>query len=223
MNGGEDRELDARLRREFLAQDFDGGGAAALERRIHERIAARERTVRAARRIGLAASGAAVLLGAGLFYRATVGGVLPWGGAHLLAAAEQDHYREVVERQPRRWISNVTEAGQLASRHALPASLITSVVPPGAHFEGARLCFLNGQLFLHLVYSREVPSSGAPGGKTEFSVFLRKAGSLHGLAQETSINGEHVAGVGKDRMVAMFVTAQPGEALSLARFAAAVL
>jgi hypothetical protein len=217
MNGGEDRELDARLRRELLVQDFDGG--AALERRIHERIGARERARRLVLRTGLAA-GAAVLLAAGLFYLTAVRGLLPWGGAPLFAAAEQDHHREVVERQPRRWISNAAKAGELASHYALPASVITSLVPAGTHFEGARLCFLNGQLYLHLVYSSETAS-----GKTEFSVFLRKAGSgaLHGLAPETSINGEHVAGVGKDRTVAMFVTARPGEALSLARFAAGVL
>ncbi len=103
---------------------------------------------------------------------------------------------------------------------------MAALAPAGYRPEHGKLCRLNGRVFLHLVYTD---------GAHEFSVFLRErdAGVLPGEPRD-SVNGRslHAADVGDehlgcfdtDRLRAMVVTDQPGEAaLSIARLAAATL
>lgn len=216
------RLLDSRVRAEILAEDVSCPG---LEVRIREQLASTP-TARARGawilRLAVAASLSAVLLGAGAY-------LLSFRTSKLVSDAAIDHHREIVERQPRRWISDSSGIKALASREAVPASALAALAPTGFQLKGARLCLLGGQPFLHLVYATQ-----GGGQHQEISIFLRGADNhrLGGRKLEI-VNGrriyasdvaqEQVACFQTAQLIAMFVADDPGQALSLARFAATVL
>jgi len=216
--------LDARLREGIMAETLD---AVNFDRRVRERIAAEAGkgywlplSGLRGRRWALAAVGiGAVLLVVAAGYRGLLGPHV----ARVYADAALDHRREVIEQQPRHWLVDPAQIAALAETRGVAGSAPLALAGNGYHLERGRLCFLDGRIFLHLVYSN---------GAAEVSVYLRERGaeSLPGRVRETE-NGrnlrasnpgdEHVASFQTDRLTVVVVTDQPADAaLQMARFAA---
>jgi len=184
-------ELDARLRDSLLAENQD---TEALDRRIRQKIA-RPRMVRTAAGI------AAMLLIALLGYQA-------WSNARvsrLYADAAVDHHREVVDRQPRSWVTGREAIDALVQRQLLPPSTLSRFASAGYRLERAKLCRLAGRIYLHLVYSN---------GGGEVSVFLRRPGGdpVPDTLRSTNRGEEYLASVKTDLVAAVVVTDQSSQA-----------
>lgn len=217
-------QMDARLREEVLAEPLD---ATNFERRVRERLAGEAGMnagpVPMRRRWALAAAvAAAVLLITGLGYRILLGSHVP----RVYADAAFDHKLEVTDHGPRKWLTDPAQIAALAERRGIAGSAPSALSTNGYQLERGKLCFLDGRVFLHLVYSS---------GSGEFSVYLRQRGneSLPGRIHETE-NGRslrelnpgsaHVASFQTDNLTVVVVTDQPGQAaLQMARFAASAL
>ncbi len=89
------------------------------------------------------------------------------------------------------------------------------MTPPGYQLERAKLCKLDGRIYLHLVYAGE---------QGEFSAFVRPRDvqTLHGSVTETSSGKRiyesdrgpaHVAGLQSAHLTAFVVTDQPGDSV----------
>ncbi len=209
------RQLDTGLRDSILSEPIEN---AALDQRIRLRILA-ERHHSRMRRLAIAAGLAAILFGGSLGYRSILRAKAP----RLFADAAQDHRNEVVRRQPRTWLTDPKRMADLAQRNGIPAQVLATLMPPGYRLTEAKLCRLDGRIFLHLVYAQ---------GDGQFSTFLRArdAQPLPGAIRETD-NGkplyelasgvQHIASFQTDELTVVFVTDGSGTAaLSLARFAA---
>jgi hypothetical protein len=184
-----DCDLDQRVRAALLAEPID---IAPLERSIRQQMRSR-RVPRWA--IAVAAS-IAIMIGGGLAYRVFFGAPVP----PICIAAAQDHEREIVNGEPRRWLSDPSAIDALAEKHGVPAAAISALDATGYRLERARLCFLKKQIFVHLVYTKN-------GG--EFSVYLRPRGELAGNSvQETEIGPDGLAYFQSDRLTAVFVSHQ---------------
>jgi anti-sigma factor RsiW len=206
--------VDARLRAAVLAEPAD---TSAIEARVTLSIAGRTQTVSRAPawRWTLTAAAAAALLMTGYGgYRA----LLPPKVSPAFAAAALDHHTEIVEGQPRRWRTDIASVSDLAAREGISISLISRIAPADYHFQQARLCRLDGVIYLHLVYS---DSTGA----RNFSMFLNGQNQDHiAKLYASSLGAEHVAGFEDGHVRAMVVTDQSGDAaLQFARFAASVI
>jgi anti-sigma factor RsiW len=217
--------LDDQLRVGVLTEPIETG---ALERQVLHRIALEaEPRRRSVWNWGLAAGLAAAALASVVGLRLA----FPPKPIGLLAAAARDHRTEIVDRQPRKWQSDLASASALAASRGIRSSLITAVAGTGYAFKEARLCRLDGFVFLHLVYT--------DGGR-EFSVFLRQEdggvvnGTKHaGRPRDSTggnpiytadLGGEHTAGFMHGTLKAMIVTESPGDAaLHMAQTAASVL
>ncbi len=216
--------LDAELREAVAWEPVDAG---SVERRVRERIAAEAgvgaRRSPLPRRWVVAAIGVAAAL---LLVAAGYRGLLGPRVAPVYADAALDHRLEVVQKAPRPWKVDASEVAALAETQGIPMSVPVALGSGAYRLERAKLCFLDGRIFLHLVYSD---------GTQEFSVYLRQRGaeSLPGRARETD-NGrvlhtsnsgnEHVASLQTDHLTVVVVTEQsPDAALRLARFAATAL
>jgi anti-sigma factor RsiW len=210
--------LDALLRDTVLSEPID---SAALEQRVRARILSERRFSRA-RGLALAAGLGAILLAGAFGYRS----LFPAKPPRIFADAAQDHRNEIALRQHRTWLSDPKPIADLAARNKIPPSLVTALAPPGYRLLEAKLCRLDGRVFLHLVYAR---------GARQFSTYLRAldARPLPGPTRET-VNGkllheagsgrEHVASFQTAKLTALFVTDQSSAAaLSFARFAARLL
>ncbi len=200
---------DAQLRYAILSEPLD---TAALERGVMEGIRA-QNPGRRWRAVGALAA-AAVLL-AMISYQAMV-------SMHMkstLAAAARDHRTEIVDQQPRKWITDTASLETLARKQGFASNVISSDAPDGYHLAQGRLCFLNGQVFLHLVYTA---------GAANFSLFLRRPGKRSLFAADATGTGnfssENAAGFEKQYVTAVVVTQQPGDIASrLAKSVAATL
>jgi len=198
-----DDELDQRLRAAVLSDQVD---TAQLERSIRERIQGRLLPRWA---FAVAASIALVIAG-GVGYRAFTRPQTP----PICVAAVQDHQREIVEGQPRPWLSDVSAIQSLARKQGVPVSAISALATTGYRLERARLCFLKKQIFLHLVYTKD---------QAEFSVYLRPPSGLF----EGSVRGQAtLAYFETNRVTAVFVSngvTHEADALAFARAGARVL
>jgi hypothetical protein len=198
-----DDELDQRLRAAVLSEQTD---TAQLERSIRERIQGRLLPRWA---FAVAASIALVIAG-GVAYRAYIRPQTP----PVCVAAVQDHQREIVQGEPRPWLSDVSAIQLLAQKQGVPASAISALASTGYRLERARLCFLKKQIFLHLVYTKD---------NAEFSVYLRPPSGLF----EGSVRGQGtLAYFETDRVTAVFVgdgVSHGADALAFARAGARVL
>ena len=208
--------LDARLRAAVLAEPVD---SSAIESRVMARIEAGNASQTKAWRWSAAAAAIAAVLVLGLTigytgYRAMV----PPKATGVFAAAARDHRMEIVDRQPRRWRTDLASVNDLAAREGISTGIVSKIAPAGYRFQQAKLCKLDGVLYLHLVYS---DSSGAK----NFSVFLDGQDQHHVEEIYASrLGAEHVAGFETDRLRAVIVTDQSGDAaLTFARFAASVI
>jgi hypothetical protein len=216
--------LDARFREALLAKDVD---VSRVNRRIRELIAAessgsaapplRPRPSRwMAAAMGIAA--AFLLLAAGYL-------LVPGHVARVYADAATDHQLEVVQQRPRPWITDPAAIAALAEKQGISDSL-----PPelalGYHLARAKVCRLDGRLFLHLVYSD---------GTREFSLFLKRrdgqqlTGAIRGFAngrflRVSNTGSEHMASFETSHLMAMVATDQPANAaLHLAKVVSAAL
>jgi anti-sigma factor RsiW len=221
--------LDLRVREVIAGEHVD---ATAVERWIRARMATdSSRKVasispRPSRRRWIAAAMgiAALLLLIALGYRILMGPRV----ARVYADAARDHQREVIEQEPRRWLSGRASIAAMAEGQGIDASAPFALSSGSYRLERARLCYLDGRIFLHVVYTD---------GRRDFSVYFRVRGaeSLPGPGRETD-NGRilHASKLG-DEQVASFQTPQmtvvvvtegssdPVDALQVARFAAKAL
>jgi hypothetical protein len=194
-----DDELDQRVRAAMLSEQID---TAPLERSIRERI----RQPRVPRWALVAAAGLAVMIAGGAAYRSFVKSQIP----PICVAAAQDHEREIVRGEPRPWLSDLSAIQSLAEKQGVPASAVTALGTTGYRLERGRLCFLQKQIFLHLVYTKD---------GSELSVYLRPPSGLF----NDSVRGEEtLAYFETDRVTAVFVS-RGADALAFARAAATVL
>jgi anti-sigma factor RsiW len=204
--------LDERFRAALLADEVD---VSRVNRRIRELIAAessqhlvpvsrpsRGRSVTAA--VGVAA--AFLLVAAGYL-------VVPGHVARVYADAARDHQLEVVQRQVRPWIVDPAAIAALAVQQGIPDPVPLELAP-SYHLERAKVCRLDGRLYLHLVYSD---------GTREFSLFLRQrggqqlTGAIRGFAngrflRAASAGSEHLLSFETSRLTAMVATDQPADA-----------
>jgi anti-sigma factor RsiW len=120
-------------------------------------------------------------------------------------AAARDHRMEVVDRQPRPWLTDRAAIEALAAKQALPVSVVSALTPAGYRLAHAKLCYLDGQWFLHLVYENALGNA---------SVYLRRVEKFSNSAVRVeSIADEHVAGFQHGQIATLVVTSQPGQAV----------
>jgi anti-sigma factor RsiW len=214
--------LDARFREALLADEVD---VSRVNRRIRELIAAESfggtvrqvppkpnRWLTAA--MGIAAS--LLLLAAGYL-------LVPRHVARVYADAATDHRMEVVEQQPRPWMTDPAAIAALGEKLGISDSVPLELAS-GYRFERAKICRLDGRFYLHLVYSD---------GSQEFSLFLRQRGTerlsgpIWGFAngrflRASSAGSEHMASFETSHLMAVVATDQPaGAALHLAKVVSA--
>jgi hypothetical protein len=192
-----DDELDQRLRESILSEEIDTSSVAAA---VRNQIGRRRRIPRWAL---VAAAVTGIALAAFFWPRSTPA---------LCVAAAQDHEREIVKSEPRRWLADLPSIESLAEKQDVPASAIAALDTTGYHLERGRLCFLNRQIFLHLVYTKD---------GDQFSVFLRP------LTEEASFSrtvrgDEQLAYFQTERVTAVFVS-QRANVQAFARAGARVL
>jgi hypothetical protein len=132
----------------------------------------------------------------------------------VYAAAARDHRIEIVELQPRKWLTDRAAIAAMAQREGVPDSAIDRIEPAGYRLARAKLCFLDGRIFLHLVYASDAG---------RLSVFLRPADRIEAVHAERH-GAEYAAGFQDRKVNAVFVTEQSGDAVvRFARSAAAVI
>ena len=218
--------LDVRLREVLLNDEVS---AALVDHRVRELIAAEaegrdvpELGRRPRRWLTAALSAAAVLLLAAVGYREFLGSRV----AKVYADAARDHRLEVVQHQPRPWLTDPAAIAALAEERGIPASAVTALSSGGYHLDRGKLCFLDGHVVLHLVFSD---------GAREFSVFMRQrdAKPMPGPVREiaggkplctSDVDQEYVASLETSSLFAVVVDDRSSaEALNFARFASSVL
>ncbi len=188
-----DGELDQRLRDSILSEEIDTSRMAAA---VRGQIQPQPRHVP-----GWAVAAAALiatLLAAGFSYRTFLKErQIP----QLCIAAAQDHQREIVKGEPRRWLTDIASIDSLARKQGVPPSAITALATTGYRLQRGRLCFLDKQIYLHLVYTRD---------GQEFSVYLRPRGpeSLGGSVRESDVGRENLAYFQSSGLTAVFVAHQ---------------
>lgn len=198
----EQKAFDSLFRESVLADSVD---SASIERRVWRAITGDSRR----RWVAVAAVAATLLVGALAVRTALAPGMTPF-----FAAAARDHHIEIVDAQPREWLTDRNQIGALAGGQGVSLSTLDSIASAGYQLQRIRLCFLNGQIFLHLVYAN---------GSEDLSVYLRRGAGLRNL--HTEIQGpEHVAGFQGRQLIALVVTDLPDDtAERFARSAATIL
>jgi hypothetical protein len=192
-----DDELDQRLRDSILSEEMDTARVAAA---VRSQIRRRRHIPRWA----FAAVAAGIVLMAFFWPR-----VPP-----ICVAAAQDHQREIVNGEPRRWLTDLPAIDALAEKQGVPASAIAALGTTGYRLERARLCFLKKQIFLHLVYAKD---------GSQYSVYLRPRVDDASFSNSVRSLG-NLAYFQSVRLTAVFVAHQSGaNVLDFARAGAKVL
>jgi hypothetical protein len=197
-----DDELDRRLRERVLSEEVD---TARVELAIRHRIRANPRTVPGWAVV--AAALIAMVLAGEFSYRTFRKEQTP----PVCAAAAQDHDREIVNGEPRQWLSDLPAIDSLAAKQGVPASAIAALGTTGYRLERGRLCFLNKQIYLHLVYTKD---------RGEFSVYLRPRGGepLGSSVHQVDLGPDNLAYFQFHGLTAVFVShAAAGDVLAFAR------
>jgi hypothetical protein len=198
-----DDELDQRVRASILAEPVD---TSRVELAIRSQIRTRRRVPRWAL---IAAAGVVLAIGSGLTYRALFRPPPP----PLCIAAGQDHEREIVNREPRRWLTELSAIQALAEKQGVPGSAVVALGTTGYSLERARLCFLKKQIFLHLVYAKD--------GR-QYSVYLRP-GSEGGSFSNSVRSSGNLAYFQVDHLTAVFVAQSGANVFAFAQAGARVL
>ncbi len=198
--------LDTLLRHSVLSEPID---TTALDQGVRRRIASRRRTVLWSR------LAVAALLIVGL---ATYRQRLQPAPPKLCADAARDHTKEVIDHGPRHWLTDPAAIADLARDTGVPASSLANLAPATYHLERAKLCHLDGRVYLHLVYAQ---------GPNEFSAYLRPvdAQSAADRTMRASTSGKiNIAYFQTTQLSAVFVTDQSAAStLAIARSAAKAL
>jgi len=178
-----DDELDQRLREGVLADEADPSRVAAA---VRAGIQARRVHVRGW--VVAAAAIIAMIAASALSYRAfrSEQAIPP-----LCSAAVQDHQREIIQGEPREWLTDPAAIRSLAQKQGVPASAIAALGSTGYRLERGRLCLLQKQIFLHLVFSKDAH---------EYSVYLRPpsglfSGAVQGAGQTAYFETARVTAV----------------------------
>jgi anti-sigma factor RsiW len=175
--------LDERLVR---AMERDLPDTARLEQCVRNHIAA-ERP----RRWWVAAGVAAAIAGIyGLVSLAST--------PRMYADAARDHWAEVVEQQPRRWRAGPDGIEPLAAQSGLGFAHAAALAPAGYSLERAKICGLDGQRMLHLVFAN---------GALKYSVYVRPHQSAKGHIRMIRRDSEQVAAFETGRFAAVVVLA----------------
>lgn len=185
-----DDQLDQRVRDRILAEEVDTSRVAAA---VRNQIQTRQRHVP-----GWAVAAAALIvtaLAARFSYQMFQREQTP----PLCIAAAHDHNSEIAQGMPRKWLSDLSSIQSLAAQQGVPAAAITALNTTGYHLERGRLCFLQKQIFLHLVYTKH---------DDVFSVYLRPRDSESRFGpsvHQVSVGTEDLAYFQTDRLTAVFV------------------
>jgi len=222
-------QLDARMREAIEGEHLDASGVESWVRtRISieplDKVASISRRAPQPHRrrwVIAGAAAAAVLLLAAVSYLDFVR-----HAARVFAAAAADHQREVIRLEPRQWLSDRAAISELAEKQGIAASAPFALSSGRYRLERARLCFLDGKIFLHAVYTD---------GEREFSVYFRvrddqtlpgrtrEVDNGHAL-HESSLGSQEVAGLQTDDLTVMVVSDRnSGDSLDVARLAAQTL
>jgi anti-sigma factor RsiW len=206
--------LDARLREVLLAEDVD---VSRVNRRIRDMIAGGSReaagTKTPPRRGGSPWVTAAMGIAAAFLLVVAGYLLIPGHVSQVYADAAEDHQMEVVDHGPRRWISDPDQITALAQQHGIDVA-VPAELSSGYHLERAKICWLDGLSYLHLVYSD---------GAKEFSLFLRARdgekldGKIRGfsngrLLRECASGSEHLSSFRTSHLNAVVVTTQSAAA-----------
>jgi hypothetical protein len=174
-----DDELDQRVRESILAEPIDTARVAAAVRN----------QIRRSRHVphwALLAIAAGIVLAALLWPRTPL----------VCVAAAQDHEHEIVQNEPRRWLTDLSDIESLAEKQGVPAAAIPALGTTGYLLERARLCFLKKEIFLHLVYTKD--------GR-QYSVYLRPPSSEASFRDSVRGNA-NLAYFETRRLTAVFVS-----------------
>jgi anti-sigma factor RsiW len=230
----EQARVDARLRKALLAEDLD---VSRVNRRVRELMAAEPlESVSAAaaspslkvmpkplprrRWVSAAAGIAAALVLAAAGYL-----MLPGKFSRVYADAAEDHQGEVIDHSPRRWFTDPAQIAAVEKYFGLSIE-VPQELAGGYHLEHAKVCQLDGKLYVHAVYTD---------GTHEFSLFLRPrdtarvTGAVEGIANgrllHASTSGsEHLASFKTSRLLAVVATNLDSQAaIADARLASASL
>jgi anti-sigma factor RsiW len=230
----EQSRIDARVRKALIAEDFD---VSRVNRRVRELMAAEPMIPSASpapaavlvsnprsssgRRWLSAAAGIAaafVLAAAGYL-------MLPGKFSRVYADAAEDHQGEVIDHSPRRWFTDPAQISAVEKHFGLSID-VPRELSGGYHLEHAKVCQLDGKLYVHAVYTD---------GAHEFSLFLRPrdterlTGTVQGIANgrlvHTSMSGdEQLASFKTSRLLAVVATNQDSSAaIADARLASAAI
>jgi len=171
--------------------------------RVEEAVRRRMAASRSRRRWALAAGVLVAMVGSYEW--------LAWAPRRYVDAA-RDHRAEVVERQPRRWRSGAAEIEVLAAGNGLTLAEAAGLAPEGYRLEHAKICGIDGQRMLHLVFTN---------GTREYSIYVSPDRSAQEGVRRVERDAEQVAGFETGRFRALVVTVGPAaECEELARLAA---
>lgn len=202
----EETAFDQSMRTALLSEPID---TSTIDDGVRTRI----QSARRPHRWIMATAGVASVLAVGIVaaYKLQVSQPTP-----LDSAAARDHHVELVDHQPRRWLSDRAAIEALVVKQGLQPSLVSRLTPSGYHFAQGRLCFLHGQIFLHLVYENNAGN---------VSVFLRHADEAgDSKVQLINLAAENVARFQRGDLTAVLVTNQSSQTVRyLAESAAAAL
>ena len=140
----------------------------------------------------------------------------------VYAAAQNDHYIEVVERADRPWLQTPEEIRAFVQDELGNTRFLDQLTPSGYHLTRALHCYLLKQRYVHLVYEN---------GSREISIFVRpRDAELPGSTVEiangcalhaAAVNNFEIAGF-QSRQYRVLVVSDlsRGETLQVARMAA---
>jgi hypothetical protein len=166
-------------------------------------------TVHRSRLLITAASGIIVLLGAVLVAR------VAFRVPRLYSDAATDHRREVVNHEPREWLTDGAALEALAEHRGIQSSAVKVLSGEGYRLEKGRICQLDGQPFLHLVYTE---------GAREISAYLRpRKEPGFGPLSTGDVGPEHIAVINGVHATGVFVADRAADVLALARSVAGAL
>ncbi len=209
---GQQQAFDSLLQAGVLSEPIDSATVERVERAV-ERMVRRSIAAESRRRVlavaGIAATLAVAAFGIRMASRAARATIAP-----IYTAAAFDHRIEIVDGQPRKWFTDPAAIEGLARSQGIAESAVYALAPAGYRLAKAKVCLLDGRLFLHLVYANAAGN---------VSLYLRRTDRVRSVHAETR-GKEHVAGFQEHQLTAVVVTEQPGDAAErLARTAFAIL
>jgi hypothetical protein len=199
-----DDELDQQLRDSVLAENVD---LSRLEAIVRQQLRLRPRYL--PRWTAIAAGLAAMALAGLTSYRSFV---KEENTPVTCIAAAHDHQNEIVKGEPRVWSRDLAGVASLAQKEGVPESALAALSGAGYRLARGRLCFLQGQIYLHLVYHQDGEA---------FSVYLRRRSKqplFRASVRETSIGMDNVAYFQTRDLNVVFVAQAPsGDVLAFAQ------